>query len=216
MPAPSSRLLYEPKQYDLHGLEGISDQTLTTHFALYEGYVKETNNLTTRIRSLLADGQIDQEEQPDYSELKRRYGFEYNGMVLHEYYFDNLMQHGSPAPGARSPFRQSAEDSFGTYETWKVDFVGVGKMRGVGWAVCYLNPYNGRLTNHWITLHESGNIAGFIPILVMDVWEHAFILDYKPSERGSYIDSFFENLNWSTVEQRMQRLVAPVSSPGLA
>lgn len=211
--APSPRL-YEAKQYELHGLQGISDRTLETHFALYEGYVKEANNLTTRIRNLLADGQIDQEEQPGYSELKRRYGFEYNGMVLHEYYFANLMMHGSPDPDAESPFRKAAVESFGSYEIWKLDFVGVGKMRGVGWAVCYLNPYNGRLTNHWITLHESGNIAGFIPILVMDVWEHAFILDYKPSERGSYIDAFFENVCWHTVEDRIQHSVTP-TVPGL-
>ena len=216
MYAPPSSRLYEAKTYELHGLQGISDRTLETHFSLYEGYVKEANNLTTRIRNLLADGHIDQEEQPGYSELKRRYGFEYNGMVLHEYYFDNLTRQGSPDPGAQSPFRKAAEDSFGTYETWKVDFVGVGKMRGVGWAVCYLNPYNGRLTNHWITLHESGNIAGFVPMLVMDVWEHAFILDYKPSERGSYIESFFANINWSTVEHRIQRSVAPTSIPALA
>ncbi len=216
MDVASSRGLYEAKTYELHGLEGISDRTLETHFALYEGYVKETNNLTTRIRNLLADGHIDLEEQPGYSELKRRCGFEYNGMVLHEYYFDNLMRHGSPEPGAPSPFRKSAEDSFGTYETWKVDFVGVGKMRGVGWVICYLNPYTGRLTNHWITLHESGHIAGFIPILVMDVWEHAFILDFKPSERASYIESFFANINWNTVEYRMQRSAGPTSIPALA
>ena len=207
----SSRRLYEARTYDLHGLEGISDRALTTHFGLYEGYVKETNNLSARIQNLLADGQITQEEQSGYSELKRRCGYEYNGMVLHEYYFENLMRHGSPDPGAQSPFRKSAEDTFGTYETWKVDFVGVGNMRGVGWAVCYLNPYNGRLSNHWISLHDSGNIAGFIPILVMDVWEHAYILDYKPSERRSYIESFFANLNWNTVEQRMQRSITPAS-----
>lgn len=215
MHVSSSPRLYEAKTYDFHGLQGISDRTLETHFALYEGYVKEANNLTTRIRNLLADGRIDQEEQPGYSELKRRYGFEYNGMVLHEYYFGNLMMHGSPDPPAESPFRQAAVESFGTYEIWKVDFIGVGKMRGVGWAVCYLNPYNGRLTNHWITLHESGNIAGFIPLLVMDVWEHAFILDYKPSERGSYIESFFENVCWKTVERRMQRSATP-TVPALA
>ena len=88
---------YEPRSYDLHDLHGISDRTLAMHFKLYEGYVKETNSLTAKIREFLADGKVDQEELPSYSELKRRYGFEYNGMVLHEYYFDNLMTNGSPA-----------------------------------------------------------------------------------------------------------------------
>lgn len=86
---------------------------------------------------------------------------------------------------------KAAEDSFDTYERWKLDFSSVGKMRGVGWAMCYVTPHNGRLSNHWISLHENGNIAGFIPVLVMDVWEHAYLLDYKPSERASYIEAFF-------------------------
>ena len=206
---------YEPRSYDLHDLHGISDRTLAMHFKLYEGYVKETNNLTMRIHQLVEDGKVDQEEMPVYSELKRRYGFEYNGMVLHEYYFDNLMNNGSANPGAQSPFRRAAESSFGTYEAWKGDFIGVGKMRGVGWAVCYLNPYNGRLTNHWITLHETGNVAGFAPVLVMDVWEHAFILDYKPSERVSYIEAFFSNINWKAVEDRLERTIVPTSIPAL-
>jgi Fe-Mn family superoxide dismutase len=195
---------YEPRSFDLHGLYGMSDRTLEMHFKLYEGYVKETNALTEKIRQILEDGKVDQEEMPIYSELKRRYGFEYNGMVLHEYYFGNLMIGGSPVPPAHSPFRRAVENSFGTYESWKADFIGVGKMRGVGWAVCYLNPSNGRLTNHWITLHEIGNVAGFIPVLTMDVWEHAFILDYKPADRIGYIEAFFSNINWKTVEHRLE------------
>jgi superoxide dismutase, Fe-Mn family len=206
---------YEPRSYDLHDLHGISDRTLAMHFKLYDGYVKETNNLTARIHQLVEDGKVDQEEMPVYSELKRRYGFEYNGMVLHEYYFDNLMTDGSANPGAHSPFRRAAESSFGTYEAWKSDFIGVGKMRGVGWAVCYLNPYNGALTNHWITLHETGNVAGFAPVLVMDVWEHAFILDYKPSERLAYIEAFFSNINWKTIEHRLERTMVPTSVSAL-
>lgn len=213
MYVPLPAQTYEAKPFHLHGLNGISDQTMDMHIKLYEGYVAETNNLTSRIREMLMDGKVDQEEMPAYSELKRRLGFEYNGMVLHEYYFENLMKAGSKEPGATSPFRSASEDSFGAYETWKVDFLGVGKMRGVGWAVCYLNPHNGRLTNHWITLHETGNVAGFVPVLVMDVWEHAFILDYKPSERASYIDSFFCNINWKVVEHRLQRTVVPTSVP---
>ncbi|MEP6958179.1 MAG: Fe-Mn family superoxide dismutase, partial [Nitrospirota bacterium] len=87
---------------------------------------------------------------------------------------------------------------------WKLDFSSVGKMRGVGWAICYMNPPTGRLSNHWISLHENGNIAGFVPSLVMDVWEHAYLLDYKPSERGAYIESFFANIDWKTVDERLQ------------
>ena len=194
--------LYRAKEFHLSGLSGISDQTLEMHFKLYEGYVKETNRLTTKIAEFLKDGRIDQEEMPAYSELKRRLGFEYNGMVLHELYFGNLKKGGGGDPHSASSFSIAAGLSFGSYESWKTDFIGIGKMRGVGWAICYQDPTNGRLSNHWITLHEIGNVAGFKPLLVMDVWEHAFLLDYKPSERPKYIEAFFSNVDWSVVEER--------------
>jgi superoxide dismutase, Fe-Mn family len=195
---------YKARSFDIHGLDGISDHTVDVHLKLYEGYVKETNNLTDHIREVLKDGKVDQEEMPAYSELKRRLGFEYNGMVLHEYYFDNLQSGGGTGDATTtSNFLKAAEASFGSYDIWKADFVGIGKMRGVGWAICYENPANGRLSNHWITLHETGNVAGFNPILVMDVWEHAFLLDYKPAERPKYIEAFFSNINWTTVDSRV-------------
>ncbi len=197
---------YKAREFNLSGLNGISDQTLEMHFKLYEGYVKETNNLTEKITKFIEDGNVDQEEMPAYSELTRRLGFEYNGMVLHEYYFENLKRGGgSGDPAQTALFAKAAASSFGSYEVWKADFVGIGKMRGVGWAICNQNPANGRLSNHWITLHETGNIAGFDPILVMDVWEHAFLLDYKPAERPKYIEAFFSNIDWAAVEKRLQQ-----------
>src|ERR1700716_466379 len=123
---------YQARQFNLSGLKGISDQTLEMHFKLYEGYVKETNNLTERITEFIQDGKVDQEEMPAYSELTRRLGFEYNGMVLHEYYFDNLKPQGAGVPS--TTFVNMAEASFGSYDTWMLDFASVGKMRGVGWA----------------------------------------------------------------------------------
>ena len=202
----SSTNSYQPRQFNLSGLKGISDQTLEMHFKLYEGYVKETNNLSERITEFIKDGNVDQEEMPAYSELTRRLGFEYNGMVLHEYYFDNLQKGGGTGDPVRtSQFVKAAETTFGSYDIWKADFVGIGKMRGVGWAICYQNPANGRISNHWITLHETGNVAGFNPILVMDVWEHAFLLDYKPAERPKYIEAFFSNIAWNEVEKRLQK-----------
>jgi Fe-Mn family superoxide dismutase len=196
---------YKARDFNLSGLQGISDETLEMHFKLYEGYVKETNNLSNRIREIIKDGTVDQEEMPAYSELTRRLGFEFNGMVLHEYYFENLQKGGGTGdPGTTSGFRKAAEASFGSYDIWKADFVGIGKMRGVGWAICYENPANGRLSNHWITLHETGNVAGFNPVLVMDVWEHAFLLDYKPAERPKYIEAFFSNIDWRRLDERLK------------
>ena len=195
---------YRAKTFNLSGLQGISDKTLEMHFKLYEGYVKETNNLNKKISEFLTDGKVDQDEMPLYSELKRRLGFEFNGMVLHEYYFDNLTKSGGSDPARDSSFLKATESSFGSYEVWKADFVGVGKMRGVGWAMCYEQPDTGRLSNHWISLHQIGEVTGFNPVLVMDVWEHAFLLDYKPAERPKYIEAFFSNIDWVTVEGRLK------------
>ncbi len=195
---------YEARTFDLRGLEGISDKTWEMHFKLYEGYVQNTNLLTKTIADMLKGGRIDDEEMPAYSELTRRLGFEYNGMVLHEYYFGNMTRHGHGDPGRGSEFRRAAEASFGSHDIWKASFVGVGKMRGVGWAICYQDPANGRLSNHWITLHEVGHVAGFIPILVMDVWEHAYLLDYGPADRPKYIDAFFANVDWRAVDERIK------------
>jgi Fe-Mn family superoxide dismutase len=194
---------YKPKTFNLSGLTGISDKTLEMHFKLYEGYVTNTNLLTEKIAAILADGRVDQEEMPAYSELTRRLGFEYNGMVLHEYYFGNMKARGGDEAPRGSQFRAAVERSFPTYDIWKTDFVSVGKMRGVGWAMCYLDPATGSVSNHWITLHETGNVSGFVPLLVMDVWEHAYLLDYKPADRPKYIEAFLGNIDWDSVESRM-------------
>src|SRR5262245_15444452 len=98
---------YKAKQFNLSGLTGISDKTLEMHFKLYEGYVKETNKLTEKIAEFLKDGKVDQDEMPLYSELKRRLGFECNGMVLHEYYFANLTRSGGSNPDKQSMFHRA-------------------------------------------------------------------------------------------------------------
>jgi Fe-Mn family superoxide dismutase len=193
---------YKAKSFDLSGLNGISDQTLEMHFKLYEGYVTNTNTLNEKVAELIKTGELDPSKMATFSELKRRYGFEYNGMVLHEYYFDNMQKQGAGDADKSSAFAKAAEQSFGSYDVWKADFVSVGKMRGVGWAITYQDD-QGNLSNHWITLHEEGNVAGYKPILVMDVWEHAFLLDYKPAERPKYIEAFFSNINWDKVNSRL-------------
>ena len=195
---------YTPKDFNLSGLNGISDKTLETHFGLYKGYVTNTNTLNEHIAGLLNDGKSG---TPEFAELTRRLGFEYNGMRLHEYYFGNLKAGGNELAQGGS-LAQAIDNSFGSFENWKNDFVKVGGMRGVGWAILFQDPFTGRLSNHWITLHEDGNPAGFSPILVMDVWEHAFLLDYKPAERPKYIEAFFSNIDWSAVEQRIKPVTA--------
>ena len=199
-----SNIVYKAKTFDLGGLNGISDATLAMHFKLYEGYVTNTNLLNEQITELLKT-EITPKEMPIYSELVRRMGFEYNGMVLHEWYFGNLKKGGSGDPDKTSAFYKAAEVNFGSYEVWKKSFVTIGKMRGVGWAATYQDPVTGRLSNHWINLHETGNVAGFVPILIMDVWEHAFLKDYAPADRPKYIEAFFSNIDWSACNERLAK-----------
>ncbi|HEV3124440.1 MAG TPA: Fe-Mn family superoxide dismutase [Candidatus Dormibacteraeota bacterium] len=192
---------YKQKEFKLSGLNGISDKTLELHFGLYGGYVKNTNLLNEQLVSLIHDGKS---ATPAYAEMTRRLGFEYNGMVLHEWYFGNMTSSGGGADVAESSaLGKAIGESFGSIDVWRQDFTAIGSMRGVGWAVLYLDPASGRLSNHWITLHEDGNIAGFKPIVVMDVWEHAFLLDYKPAERPKYIEAFLSNLDLGVAEKRL-------------
>lgn len=194
---------YTAKTFDLSDLTGISNETLAMHFKLYEGYVTNTNVLNQRIADLIGSGTLDPTQSAAFSELKRRFGFEYNGMVLHEYYFENMQKHGSGDPSTGDAFVNAASASFGDYDVWKADFMNTGKMRGVGWAAVYQDPSNGAISNHWINLHETGNVAGYKPILIMDVWEHAFIKDYAPVDRPKYIEAFFANINWDVVNSRL-------------
>jgi superoxide dismutase, Fe-Mn family len=183
----------------LKGLKGISDETLEIHLKLYAGYVNATNALNQKVIELTEAGKSG---TPEYQELKRRYGFEYNGMRLHEYYFGNLTPGGSELKET-SELGKKIIETYSSIDVWKNDFFKVAGMRGVGWAVLFQDPFTKTLSNHWITLHEEGNIAGFQPILVLDVWEHAFFRDYTPAERPKYIEAFYSNIDWAKVEARL-------------
>jgi Fe-Mn family superoxide dismutase len=190
---------YTPKKWDLSGLKGISDATLEMHFGLYEGYVKNTNTLIERTSEIRNKGEA--AANPQFAELVRRMGWEFNGMRLHELYFDNMTK--SPKELTGGQLYNLLGECYGDFETWKKDFFAVGGMRGVGWAISFYDPLAKQISNHWIEQHHSGNLAGFTPIVVMDCWEHAFIKDYKPSERGKYIEAFYANLNWNACETRL-------------
>jgi superoxide dismutase, Fe-Mn family len=191
---------YAPKKWDLGGLQGISDATLEMHFGLYEGYVKNANTINEKLAAIRSAGDPSGAD-PAYAELVRRLAFECNGIRLHEYYFDNMTK--SPGELRAGSLYDKLGEAYGGFEKWKADFSAVGAMRGVGWAIAYLDTENGQITNHWISDHENGHLAGFVPIVVLDVWEHAFIKDYKPAERGKYIEAFFANLDWKACESRL-------------
>ncbi len=182
-------------------MQGISDATLEMHFGLYEGYVKNTNTLIELTGQQREKGEA-AGSNPQFAELVRRMGWEFNGMRLHEYYFDNLTK--SARQLNSGPLYEMLGTSYGEFERWRADFFAVGAMRGVGWAIAFYDPASGQISNHWTEQHHNGNLAGFVPIVVMDCWEHAFIKDYKPSERGKYIEAFYANLNWDACEKRLE------------
>ncbi len=199
---------YKAQAFDhLHGLDGISDAQLREHLELYQGYVKNTNLLNAELAELRGRGQASG-TNPHFAELSRRLGYEYDGMILHEYYFENLRRGGSPRPPAGSGLAQALAQAFGSVDQWVTDFQAIGAMRGVGWAILYHDPVTGRVSNHWITLHHEGHPAGFKPLLVMDVWEHAFMRDYQATEREQYIEAFFRNIDWACVERRLRNEAA--------
>jgi len=186
---------YKAKDYShLIGMPGFSETLLKNHFALYQGYVANTNKLSALLALKPKDA-----ANPEYAELKRRFGFEYDGMRLHEYYFENL--------GGKSPLGKSGVlvgkliAAFGSYEAWEEDFKATGKIRGVGWVVLYLDDRTGAFFNVWIAGHQENHLAGGRLLLVMDVWEHAYMTDYQ-TNRAAYIDAFFKNINWEAVEAR--------------
>jgi Fe-Mn family superoxide dismutase len=197
---PFDMKIYAPKKWGLSGLTGISDATLEMHFGLYEGYVKNTNLLNERLGEIRQAGKASGAD-PAYAELVRRLGFEYNGMRLHECYFDNMAKASSEIGTGR--LYNALGEAYGGFEEWKKDFMAVGGMRGIGWVIAYCDKTNGQITNHWIDDHENGNLAGFVPIVVMDVWEHAYIKDYKPADKGKYVEAFFANVDWKACESRL-------------
>lgn len=190
-------MVYEAKDFGkLIGMEGFSEALLKNHFTLYQGYVTNTNKLYDLIAAQPKDA-----TNPGFAELKRRFGFEFNGMRLHEYYFENL---GGKAPlDKASKLAKALGNAYGSYEKWEEDFKAVGKMRGVGWAVVYQDNVTGWLFNQWVNEHHVSHMAGCAPILVMDVWEHAFMSDYG-LKRADYIEAFFRNINWKVVEGQLK------------
>jgi Fe-Mn family superoxide dismutase len=194
---------YAPKDFSkVRGLAGISDKQLEEHLKLYEGYVKRANTLTEKLQAICAEGKASGAD-PVYAELTRRLGFEFGGMVNHEYYFENMAAGAQAEPPAGSKLRKAIETSFGKYETWLSDFRGVATMPGIGWAFTFQDPSTGWLSNHFVMLHENNVPAGYRPILVMDGWEHAFMRDYLATERAKYLDAFLKNVSWEVVEKRL-------------
>jgi superoxide dismutase, Fe-Mn family len=191
--------MYAAKDYSkLIGMEGFSETILKNHFTLYQGYVTNSNKVLDTLARMLAEDKV---SAPEFAELKRRLGWEFNGMRLHEYYFENLG--GKGRINNAGPLAKKLAESFGSYEAWEKDFKAVGSMRGIGWTVLYQDTIGNRLINFWINEHDVSHPAGCNPLLILDVFEHAFMIDYG-LKRADYISAFFKNVNWASVESRLK------------
>jgi len=191
-------MAYEQKNFEhLLGLPGFSDTLLKNHFALYSGYVKNFNALVGIIKKMGAD----KYGTPEFAEVNRRLGWEFNGVRLHELYFENLTKSYKPPEQSSRIYRKISE-VWGSFESWEKEFRALGAMRGIGWVVLYHDKATGQLFNVWINEHDVGHFAGCTPLLVMDVFEHAYLSDYG-LKRADYINAFMNVVDWVRVEQRL-------------
>lgn len=192
---------YELKNFDylFDKTPGLSKDLLAMHFKLYQGYVNNTNSILQKLQEMDAKGL---NRTPEFAGLKHMLGWEFNGMLLHEYYFENLG--GSETLNPKDPLYAKIEADFGSFDNWKDDFVATGLIRGIGWVVTYVDPKQGRLINEWINEHDLGHLSGAKPLIIMDVFEHAYITEYG-LDRAKYIDVFMKLLNWKKVSERYQK-----------
>lgn len=190
---------YSAKVYThLTRLPGLSEQSMATHLTLYQGYVNNTNLLAEMMREQLTVGKSGTIE---WSELKRRFAWEFNGMRLHEYYFENLTGTAT-ALDRKSQLFMKIEEDFSGYDLWERGFKGTGGMRGVGWVILAYDVQTGRLFNVWLDEHDTGLLVDTLPLLVMDMFEHAFLPDYS-LKRQDYVEAFFNIIDWGKVEKRL-------------
>ena len=193
-------MAYESKNFDnLLGTKGFSDTLLKNHFILYQGYVANTNKLLDLMMSMVKEGKASTLE---FAELKRRFGWEFNGMRLHELYFGN-MNKGNSKLDEKSKLFKKIEKQFGSYENWLSAFKSVGAMRGIGWVILYYDFEGDNLVNVWINEHDVGHLAGAKPLLIMDVFEHAYMVDYN-LKKADYIESFINSIDWDAVSKRFE------------
>jgi len=189
--------MYTPQKYEqLIGLEGFSEQLLRDHFTLYEGYVKNTNTLLEKLAT--ADVSM-----PEGAEMQRRLGWEWDGMRMHELYFENMTKEDTEL-GVDSSLMKKMNASFGSAESALKQFVAIGKMRGIGWTVMAYDRVADKLFNVWVNEHDVGHLVGTTPILVMDCFEHAYIRDYG-IKRADYIEAFMEAVDWKVANERIEK-----------
>jgi Fe-Mn family superoxide dismutase len=190
--------MYEPREFDLRDVEGLSARTWNLHLELYRGYVENVNRLLTQVRDLAS---ARSEDKALYDARARRLAFEWNGMMLHELFFEALRGPGGTL-NETGVLAEALDESFGGFEAWRRDVSEMAALRGIGWVATVRDPLTNRLCNVWIDEHDRGVPAATQAVLVIDLWEHAYLLDYQPAQRGAYVETVLKNVDWSVIEAR--------------
>lgn len=196
---------YTPQTFNLPTLDGISDKQIEVHLGLYEGYVKHINTL----REQIADLEKHDKEKYAFAieSVRRRLGFEFNGMRMHEFYFPQWERGATPEPRG-SALDEALSAKYGSFDGFLEHMKTTAKSRGSGWATLAWDAKGATPHVFWTADHELGTLADVKVLLAMDMWEHAFMVDYVPAEKGQHIDAFFKNLNWTVVEERFKEASA--------
>lgn len=193
---------YTPQTFTLPSLDGISDESVKQHIALYEGYVKNFNTLSAKLGEYAADSEANAHA---LSELIRRRSFEFDGMRLHELYFAQF-EGGAAELSSDSALAQTFATEYQKSEYFLAMFKAIAMMRGPGWAMLYYDKQAHKLLSGFVGEQHQGHFATLPIILALDVWEHAYILDQGAAGKAKYVEAFFKNLNWKVIEDRFAQL----------
>ena len=194
-------MTYTARTFNLPELKGLSPEQIAVHLALYEGYVKHTNLIMEKIAQY-------KEADPEgnayaIAELRRRLGFEFDGMRMHEYYFEQF--EGQKSGDPESALAKATAEKYGSGDNFIAHIKEVAGTRGIGWVVVYADPRADTIHTAFVNDHEIGQLAGLPVLLAVDLWEHAYMVDYKPKEKMTYVDAFLSNVNWTVVEERFAK-----------
>lgn len=192
---------FTSRNFNIPELKGISKVNIEEHLKLYQGYVKSSNLILSKIKELSANYE---ENSYQIAELQRRFGFEFDGMRNHEYYFKSF--EGGHNPISEGKLKEYIKKEWGDFDSWLKSFKNLAKTRGVGWAILYFDKESDQLLNTWVDEQHLGHLTGLNPILALDMWEHSFVADYQPSGKAQYIEDFFENLNWKVIEDNFEKI----------
>jgi Fe-Mn family superoxide dismutase len=188
---------YTAKTFNIPELVGISKKNIEEHLKLYTGYVTHTNLVLSKIKELSIDAE---NNMGLISGLQRRFGFEYNGMRNHEVYFNSFVG-GASSLAEDSKLKNAINTEWGSFDNWLTLFKAIATTRGVGWAMLYYDRKENKLINAWVDEQHLGQLQDCTLVLALDVWEHSYVADYQPSGKKQYIEDFFKNLNWQTIEE---------------